>query len=488
VSCLSIQCIGLAPLRRALVQHALHALLHGTMHNLVSLALRLLPTSLVLPDLHNTLSRLTCLRHLALQFDQCSSSDSSSIVSAVAQLPQLCSLELLGLDLSTLLLSSLSLSLSAPISCVAFRDNLPPPFAVSAVTGGSSATCSTAASMPLSHMAVVVSACSSTLQSLAVSGKQACPHHQQAGGWRVLLHAAAQCALLQTLDLSKSGIDAVGCVGLAFCLQRLTLLLNLDISGNPLAGARVTPGSRDMVEVGAGVLMLANSLKGLTGLKSLLIRKCCLNRCGAVALLQALRAHTSLTHLVLGGNQYSGLPHSVHELVVVTEGVWRVTCAPRPAMEYDAVKGHAGAIRAVFSEGCAQEHAVAALREALQPVGMSALAAQLLRPSEYHPPSALPELLLGVVCSNSALTSLHVSNLCLPLDTLPLLATAWRQLRLPPIVFADFRCRVDASAGRARQVADAWADVKQAAAAAYESRGLKLPPTMIWPSFLSKGQ
>lgn len=178
VSCLSIQCIGLAPLRRALVQHALHALLHGTMHNLVSLALRLLPTSLILPDLHNALSRLTCLKHLALQFDQCSSSDSASIVSAVAQLPQLCSMELLGLDLSTLLQPSSSFSLSAPISCIAFRDNLPPPFAVSAVTGGGSAPCSTAASMPLSHIAVVVSACSSTLQSLAVSGKQVCPHQQ----------------------------------------------------------------------------------------------------------------------------------------------------------------------------------------------------------------------------------------------------------------------------------------------------------------------
>jgi hypothetical protein len=485
VSCLSIQCVGLVPLHNPLVQCALHALLHGVMCNLVSLSLRLLPSPLILPELHNSLSRLAGLKYLALQFNQCSSGDSSSILRAVSQLPYLCSLELLGLDLSSLLLPSFRFSLAAPISSIAFRDiPLPPVFSAGSDSRG---VISTAASMPISHMAIMLHACASNLQSLAITGKQATPYQQQSGGWSLFLHATAQCALLHTLDLSKSGIDAVGCVGLAHCLQHLTQLLNLDVSGNPLAAARVTPGVRDMVDVGAGVLMFAHAIKGLTGLRSLLIRKCCMNRCGTVALLQALRAHTSLTHLALGGNQYSGLPHPVHELVTITEGVARVTCASHFAADYDAVKGYAQAIRAVYSGGNSQEHTSAIFQASLEPVNMSSLSAQLLQPSVYHPPAALPQLLLGVICSNSALKSLQLSNLCLPFDFLPLLASTWRQHGVPPIIFADFRCRVDASAGRAQQVADAWAHLIQAAAASYESQGSRLPPTMLWPSFLSAG-
>lgn len=485
VSCLSIQCAGLAPLRSPLVQHALHALLHGAMCNLVSLSLRMLPTSLILPELHTSLGCLTGLKYLALQFDNCSISDSSGIISAVAQLPHLCSLELFGLDLSHLLMPSLHVSFGAPISSITFRDTPPPPFAFSDGSGGKGVASSSSASIPISQIALMLHACAPTLQSLTITGKQTVPYQQQVGGWRLLLHATAQCALLHTLDLSKSGIDAVGCVGLAHCLQRLTQLLNLDVSGNPLAAARVTPGVQNMVDVGAGVFMLAHALKGLTGLKSLWIRKCCINRCGAVAVLQALQAHTSLTQLALGGNQSSGLPHPVHELLVVTEGVARVTCAPCGAAGFDAAKGHAQAICAVYSGGDSHERALAHLRAALEPVNMSFLSIQMLQPSVHHPPVSLPQLLLGVICSNRALTSLHLSNLCVPFDFLPLFTSGWRQHSVPLMAFANFRCRVDASAGRAQQVADAWESVMQAAAASYESRGGRLPPTIIWPSFLS---
>jgi hypothetical protein len=480
-SCLSIHCIGLQPLRSPLVQLALHALLHGTMPNLVSLSLRLLPTSLILPELHHSLSRLACLQHLDLRFDRCSSSDSASMIHAVACLPLLCSLQLQGLDLSSLLLPSACVIMAAPITNIVFRDVVPP--LAAAVGDGSGVTSCAAATMPLGHIACVLHSCTSTLQSLTISGKQDVPIEQQAGSWRLLCHAIAPCMLLHTLDVSKSGIDAVRCVGLAHCLQRLVLLLKLDVSGNPLAAARVAPGVRDMTNVGAGVLMLASALKGLTGLTSLLIKKCCINRSGAVALLQALHAHTSLTHLAIGGNEYSGLPHAVHELVVIKEGISCMTCALDSAIDYDAMQGHAEAIRAVCSGGESLGQSLEALRAALVPVGMCALADQILQPGLHHPPAALPRLLLGVISKNSALISLHLADLCLPLDALQLLAAAWQQLAVPPITFGDFRCRVEASTGQARQVAVAWATVVQAAVASYESRGRKMPLTLCWPSF-----
>jgi hypothetical protein len=326
--------------------------------------------------------------------------------------------------------------------------------------------------------------CTSTLQSLCITGKQDVPIEQEAGGWRLLLHAIAPCLLLHTLDVSKSGIDAVLCVGLACCLQRLPILLKLDVSGNPLAAARVTPGAPDMVNVGAGVSMLANSLERLTGLTSLSIKKCCMNRCGAVAVMQALRDHTSLTQLAIGGNQYSGLPHALHELVVIKEGISHMTCVPEIADGYDVLQGYAEAIRDLYSAGELQERSAAVLREALAPVNMCALADQLLQPSLHHPPAALPQLLLRVLRNNSALTSLHLADMCLPLDALPLLAAAWQQRAIPLISFGDFRCRVDASAGHATRVAAAWAGVIQAAAASYESRGRRVPDTLRWPAFV----
>lgn len=480
---LAIHCVGLVPLRSPVVQLALHALLRGSMRNLLSLSLRLLPASLILPDLQNSLSRLGCLQHLSLQLGSCSSSDSTSIMHAIARMPQLSSLQLQGLDLSGLLQSSASITMAAPISTISFSDVPPPPVAVAAAARDSTAITSTAATMPLSHIALVLHSCTSTLQSLTITGKQDISI-EQTGSWRALCHAIAPCLLLHTLDVSKSGIDAVGCVGLAYCLRRLVRLIKLDVSGNPLAAARVTPEVDDMVNVGAGVLMLANALEGLTGLTSLLIRKCCVNRCGAVALLQALHAHTSLTCLAIGGNQYSGLPHAVHELVVINEGFARMTCASDSAVEYDAYRAHAEAIRAVFSEGDSMEHAVGALKTALAPVNMSALAAQLLQPSVHYPPAALPQLLLGVIGNNRALINLDLADLCLPSDALPLLATAWLQGAVPPIHFGDFRCRVDACAGHARQVAAAWAAVVQAAVASYERRGRKMPLTLRWHSFV----
>jgi hypothetical protein len=481
VSSLSVHCSGLVPLRSHVVQLALHALLHRRMCNLVCLSLRLVPTSLVLPELQDSLSCLSCLQHLTLQFEQCSSDGSASIMRSIARLPLLRSMQLQGLDLSGLLMNAARFSMASPIASLTLRDT-PPPH-VAATASGDGGVGGAAAAMPLSHIALVVSSCASTLQSLFVSGKQNDPREHRQGGWRLFLHATAHCALLNVLNVSKSGIDAVGCVGLACCLQRLPLLRQLDVCGNPLAAARATPGTEDLVVVGAGVRMLAHALEGLTGLTSLGIRKCCVNRCGAVALLQALHAHTSLTHLAIGGNQYSGLPHPVQELVVIAEGVARMTCAPSSATEYDAVQGYAQAIHAVYAAGDSQEIAVAALRAALAPVNMSALAPQLLQPSMHHPPPMLPQQLLRVICSNSALTSLHLADLCLPIDALPLLASAWQQHTIPLVAFGDFRCRLEGSAGQARQVVDAWATVKQAAIASYARRGRRLPPTLRWPSF-----
>lgn len=481
---LAIHCVGLVPLRSAAVQLALHALLRGSMRNLLSLSLRLLPTSLILPDLQNSLSRLACLQHLSLQLGRCSPSDSASIMHAIAHMPQLSSLQLQGLDLSDLRQSSAPIAMAAPISSMSFSDVPPPPVAVAAAAGDSTAITTTAATMPLSHIALILDSCTSTLQSLTITGKQDNSIEQTAGSWRLLCHAIAPCFLLHTLDVSKSGIDAVGCVGLAHCLRRLVRLIKLDVSGNPLAAARVTPDVDDMVNVGAGVHMLANALEGLTGLTSLLIRKCCFNRCGTVALLQALHAHTSLTHLAIGGNQYSGLPHAVHELVVINEGFARMTCASHAAAEYDACRAHAEAIRAVLSGGESMEHAVGALQAALAAVNMRALAAQLLQPIVHCPPAALPQLLLDVIGNNRALISLDLADLCLPLDALPLLATAWLQGAVPPIHFGDFRCRVDACAGHARQVAAAWAAVVQAAVASYERQGRTMPQTLRWHSFV----
>jgi hypothetical protein len=481
VSCLSIHCIGLVPLNSPRVQIILHALLRGQLQNLVSLSLQLLPASIILPDLHVNLSCLVCLQHLNLVFDHCGSSESASIMRAIAHQPLLRSLHLQGLDLSSLVLPSARFTIAAPISILCFRDVGPPSAAAAAAVGTNS---SDASSMAVCDMALVVGACSSTLQSLTISGKQDIPYEQQIGSWRLLLHATAHCSLLQTLDVSKSGIDAIGCVGLAFCLQRLVLLLKLDVSGNPLAATRLPPGTNNMVEIGAGAHLLAHSLRGLTRLKSLLVKKCCMNRCGVVALLQALNAHSSLTQLAVGGNHYSGLPHPVHELAVIKEGLSRMTCAPSPAAEYDALQGYAEAIRTVYSEGESHEHAVAALQAALGPVNMGSLATQLLQPSLHCPPATLPQLLIGVISNNSALASLNLANLSLPFETLPLLTRAWKQQVMPPIFFGDFRCRVDASAGRARQVADAWATLVQAASESYEKRGRRMPRTLRWPSFL----
>jgi hypothetical protein len=479
VSSLSIHCIGLVPLNSHRVQIALHALIRGHLKNLVSLSLQLLPASVILPDLHLNLSCLACLQHLNLLFDHCGSSESASIMRAIAHQPRLRSVQLQGLDLSNLALPSAHFTVAAPISVLSFRDAQPPSAAAAAAVGNTS---STASSMSVCDMALVVSACSSTLQSLTISGKQDVPYEQQTGSWRLLLHATVHCSLLQTLDVSKSGIDAIGCVGLAFCVQRLVLLLKLDVSGNPLAATHMPPGTHNMVEIGAGVHLLAQSLKGLTCLKSLLVNKCCMNRCGVVALLQALNAHSSLMQLAIGGNQYSALPHPVHELVVIKEGLARMTCAPSSAAEYDALQNYAEAIHTMYSEGESHQRAVAALQAALAPVSMGLLATQLLQPSLHYPPAALPQLLIGVISSNSALTSLHLANLSLPFDALPLFTSAWRQQAMPPIFFGDFRCRVDASAGRARQVADAWATLVQAASESYEKRGGRMPRTIRWPS------
>ena len=138
----------------------------------------------------------------------------------------------------------------------------------------------------------------------------------------------------------------------------------------------------------------------------------------------------------------------------------------------------------VYSEGESHEHAVAALQAALGPVNMGSLATQLLQPSLHCPPATLPQLLMGVISNNSALASLNLANLSLPFETLPLLTRAWKQQAMPPIFFGDFRCRVDASAGRARQVADAWATLVQAASESYEKRGRRMPRTLRWPTFL----
>ena len=114
---------------------------------------------------------------------------------------------------------------------------------------------------------------------------------------------------------------------------------------------------------------------------------------------------------------------------------------------------------------------------------MCSLAPQLLQPSIHHPPPLLPQLLLGVLSRNSALTSLHLADLCLPLDVLPLLASGWQHHALPLVAFGDLRCRVDASAGQALKVAGAWASAKQAAVASYARQGRLLPPSLRWPSF-----
>jgi hypothetical protein len=485
ISCLSIQCIGLAPLRSPLVQQALYALLHKNMNNLVSLSLRLLPSSVLMPEFPDALSTLIYLKCFSLQHHLCSSEDSARIMLAVARLPQLCSLKLQGLDLSAL--TSPSFKVDAPIRSIAFRDEMPPKFAVPVALTESGSRSNPASTMLLSHISLVVNACSSTLQALTISGKQAVPYAHQVGSWRSLLHAMVQCLLLQTLDMSRSGIDAVGCVGLACCLRRLPMLLELDVSYNPLAYTPVTPGALDTIEAGAGVHMLAHALKELTSLTSLKIRKCRVNRSGAVGLLQALHSHSSLTQLAIGGTEYSSLPNALHELLVISEGLSRMSCTPCSASEYDASLEYAKAFRAVYSEGVSEDRAMAALRAALVPVNMCVLAPQLLQPSLYLPPDALPQLLMHVIGSNSTLTSLHLADLCVPIETLPLLASAWQQLAMPPIIFGDFRCRVDASAGRARQVAGAWTTVMQAAAVSYERRGMRMPRTLRWPPFQGAG-
>jgi hypothetical protein len=254
------------PLHSLLVQLAPHALLHSQMRNLVCLSIRLLPTSLLLPQLQDSLSYLSCLQHLSLQFEQCGSDGSISIMRSLARLPLLHSLQLQGLDLSVLLVTSARFSMTSPISSISFR-GAPPPH-VAAAGSSSGAAAAAAAAMPLSPIARVVSACASTLQSLVVAGKQQRPHEQEAGGWRLLLHATVHCALLQALDVSRSGIDAVGCVGLACCLQRLPLLHTLDVSCNPLAAALATPGAADMVSVGAGFALRAAQIAPTAHLSS----------------------------------------------------------------------------------------------------------------------------------------------------------------------------------------------------------------------------
>jgi hypothetical protein len=136
------------------------------------------------------------------------------------------------------------------------------------------------------------------------------------------------------------------------------------------------------------------------------------------------------------------------------------------------------------AEGVFQHRAITALRAALVPVNMCALAPQLLQPSFHLPSNVLPQLLMHVIGSNSALTSLHLAVLSLPIETLPLLASAWQQLAMPPIILgisAAEWTRLLGGHGR-------WLDNCHASGGCVvrEAR-MQMPRTLRWTPFQGAG-